>query len=91
LGNRETLTGCFESDIIAKNKPNELVLKSTHGNIKLMQIMATVNEIPEVFANSGINSINVFNVPNDQGITASNEELLYNFKELCKLDKEHII
>ena len=91
LGNRETLTGCFESDIIAKNKPNELVLKSTHGNIKLMQIMATINEIPEVFADSGINSINVFNVPNDQGITASNEELLYNFKELCKLDKEHII
>jgi hypothetical protein len=33
---RKTLTGTFIADIDAKTKPQELVMDSTYGNIKLM-------------------------------------------------------
>lgn len=89
-GNRQTLTGTFVSDIVAKNKPGELVLASTYGNIKLMETLAALNEMQDVFQNeSVIGNIMLFNQATDEGFTASNEELIYNFKELCDLDKKH--
>lgn len=90
-GKNTVITGSFESDIVAKNKPNQQVLESTYGNIKLMQTMAALNSIPQVFQGENfiLGEVTIFNQTHNQGITTSNEQLLYNFKELCKLDKEN--
>lgn len=87
-GNRETLTGTFISDIAAKNKQNSQVMESTHGNIKLMQTMAALNQIPSTFIN-GIGEVTIFNTIHNEAISAPNSQLLYNFNQLCSLDKKN--
>ncbi len=80
--NRKLLTGAFEVDNIQARKPNSLALQAKNGNIHLMEVMAILNCIPSL-ANSGVlGEIMVVNPYSLQGMSASNEELTYNFNEL---------
>ena len=87
-GNRETLTGSFIPDITEKNHPNSQVMTSTYGNIRLMQTMAALNQIPSLLK-GGIGDVTIFNSVHNQGLSAPNTQLLYNFDRLCQLDKAH--
>ena len=84
-----TLLGTFISDTIAKNKPNELVLDSTYGNIRLMEVMAALNQMTDLFTGTGtkqkvLGEVTLFNSYKNSGFSAPNEQLVYNFNELCK-------
>ena len=85
---RTTLTGTFVNDTIAKNKPNELVMQSTYGNIRLMEVMAAINEMVPTFHENGthaiLGSVTLVNKKKNRGFSAPNEQLVYNFGELCK-------
>jgi hypothetical protein len=92
-GRNKTLTGTFISDVTARNKPNELVLDSTYGNIRMMEVMQALNNMSALFNSdsagmeSTLGEIKMFNQFHNDGWTASNEQLLYNFKELHKANK----
>lgn len=85
--NRKLITGTFESDIKQKQRPNSLALDSTYGNIELMQVMNIINMLPNKFGknNATLGEITVVNPRNQQGITASQKQLLYNYRELQNL------
>ena len=86
---RTTLTGTFVNDTIAKNKPNELVMQSTYGNIRLMEVMAAINEMGPLFYGPGdqkgiLGEVTLVNKNKNRGFSAPNEQLVYNFGELCR-------
>lgn len=85
-----TLTGTFENDIIQRQKPKSLIMESTYGNIELMQTMAVLNMLPNLFNNNqmAIGEIMVMDVRNQQGVTTSNKQLGYNFSELVRLNNK---
>lgn len=84
---RKLITGTFESDIAQKQRPQSLALESTYGNIELMQTMNIINMLKGTFANDNaiVGEIMVVNPRNQQGITASQKQLLYNYRELQSL------
>lgn len=53
LGNNKNLLGSFISDIEAKNMPNELTLTSCYGNLRLMEVMAALNQMDYLFSEEG--------------------------------------
>jgi hypothetical protein len=85
-----TITGNFESDIIQRQKPENLIMDSTYGNIELMQTMAVLNMLPTIFKNNqlAVGEIMVMDVRKQQGVSASNKQLAYNFKELVRLNNK---
>ena len=85
--NRKLITGTFESDIKQKQRPGSLVLDSTYGNIELMQTMNIINMLPSIFGNNNalVGEITVVNSTHQQGITASQKQILYNYRELQNL------
>ena len=86
MNGRKNITGRFESDIIENNKTNSLILESIQGNIELMEAMFALNTLPALFDGNKhiLGSVMVINTHDHNGITASNKELLYNFKALAK-------
>lgn len=84
---RKLITGNFESDIKQKQRPKSLALDSTYGNIELMQVMNIINMLPNTFNNNNaiLGEIMVVNPRNQQGMTASQKQLLYNYRELQNL------
>jgi hypothetical protein len=55
--------------------------------MELMETMITLNEIEGFFNGKGIGNIEVISPRAQKGLTATNEQLLYNFKRLCELGK----
>ena len=84
---RKLITGNFESDIKQKQRPESMALESTYGNIELMQVMNIINMLPNTFANNNavLGEITVVNPRKQQGVTASQKQLLYNYRELQNL------
>lgn len=81
---RQLLTGAFEVDAVQLRKPKSLALKAYNGNIHLMETMAVLNSIPSITSGGYvIGNIQVANPHLLQGMSASNEELIYNFNELA--------
>jgi hypothetical protein len=70
-----TITGNFESDIIQRQKPENLIMDSTYGNIELMQTMAVLNMLPTIFKNNqlAVGEVMVMDVRKQQGVSASNK------------------
>jgi len=67
-----------------------MALEAVNGNIELMETMALLNLIPESIrrSNSFIGEIKVMNTQGKnfiEGLSASNEQLLYNFGRLYSL------
>ena len=83
--NRTILTGGFENDVQQKSKQGTLILDSARGNIELIETMLVLNQMDRLFnAGCTVGKIEVVNPLYGYGVTASNEELAYNFRELCK-------
>ena len=86
--NRTTLLGNFMSDDLVKSTSNNQVLEGVQGNIELMETMLILNHMSNLFKNSsrkGIGKIEVVSPRAQKGLTASNEQLLYNFRRLTQL------
>ena len=85
--NRTTLLGTFLTDDVVNSDSNNQVMAGVGGNIELQEVMLLLNEIPGLFntENKGIGNIEVISPRGQKGITATNEQLLYNFKRLCSL------
>lgn len=84
---RTTILGTFLSDDVIKSDSNNQVLAGVGGNMELMETMITLNEIPGLFNEGGVGNIEVISPRAQKGLTATNEQLLYNFKRLCELGK----
>lgn len=85
-----TITGNFESDIIQRQKPKNLIMESTYGNIELMQTMAILNMLPKLFYENSavIGEVMVMDPRKQQGSSTTSKQLLYNFNELMRLNKK---
>jgi hypothetical protein len=55
-----------------------------------MQTMAVLNMLPTIFKNNqlAVGEIMVMDVRKQQGVSASNKQLAYNFKELVRLNNK---
>jgi len=91
--NRRGLTGAFESDVQAQSKTissvngkiinGSLMAEAVNGNIELMESMLLINQITGIEGKT-IGNIKVVNPCFGNGISLSNEQLLYCFNELNK-------
>lgn len=89
-GKSRFILGTFLSDDQQINNYDSMALEAINGNIELMETMAILNLIPESIrrSNSFIGEIKVMNTQGGnyiEGISASNEQLLYNFRRLYTL------
>lgn len=85
--NRIGLFGNYESDLVEQQKTESLVTAATYGNIELMETMLVLNNLVGSFKrldNFKIGKIQLANPFTNRGLSMSNEELLYNYSELCK-------
>lgn len=83
---RNTVGGNFASDNYFASQPDSLMLENAVGNIELMETMIVINNLQNIFGNSGIvGHIGVYNPVDGNGMTASNKQLYYNFNMLNKL------
>ena len=85
------LTGRFESDLAQQSKSNSLMLSAANGNVELIETMLLINQMNGL-EGKVIGKINVVNPRFGNGISATNEELLYcwnslNTKESVKNNK----
>lgn len=85
LNGNKYLTGRFQNDIIEDTKSKSLILESTYANLGMMEVMLAINSNPELFKGAGIGEIQVINLVENRGKTASNKELFYNFNLLNRL------
>ena len=85
IKNRKGLTGTYEPDVLQKSKSNSLMVDAINGNIELMETMLVINQLKGLQGYT-IGNIQVVNPRFANGISMSNEELLYCFNELNKHD-----
>lgn len=83
LKGRDYILGNFVSDIISHNSADSLTLRSTKGNITLMETMNVIDQLPNYFKNGQIGSISVINPKQQLATQTSNEQLFYNYRALC--------
>lgn len=86
--NKNTLFGTFLTDELVNSDSNSQAMSGVVGNVELMEVMLLLNKLPNLFNNNSINGvgrIELINPGTQRGLTASNEQLLYNFRRLCKL------
>ena len=87
---RHNLLGTFMPDIVSQNLPKALSMDAVEGNVELMQVMAIINSaLKGKLSNTTavIGNIQVMNPKSQEGMSASNARLLYNFDKLCGLTK----
>ena len=81
LKNRRGLTGTFESDVTSQSKNNSLMAEAVNGNVELMETMALINQLTGL-QGCVIGNVSVVNPVYADGMSMSNEQLLYCFNEL---------
>lgn len=83
------LSYAFQPDIVEQSNQKSLMLEGYKGNIELMETILVLNNIPGLFTDgySGavIGDVQIINSFRGEGISASNEELMYSFKKLNQL------
>lgn len=85
------LLGQFLKDDLAHSSADSLTMESTAGNIELIEAMHVINRLHGIFKDeneSGIGSVKLLCPRQQTGLEPPNEQLLYNFDRLCKLDKD---
>lgn len=89
-GKSNLLTGGLtQSDLSEKSKFQSLMLQSASGNIEMIEAMLVLNSSINLFGEAGkIGKIQVVNPSVAKGLSASNEELYYSFKQLNSINKE---
>lgn len=85
--NNQNLFGAHEVDINENSRSNTLILKAANGNVELMESMLILNNLNfnKTVQIGGIQVINPFS--DALGLTASNKELMYNWKKLIHFSK----
>lgn len=76
----ELITGNLQEDVIEKSKIDSLAFESNIGNIELMKAMVMLNQMPRIFSGGYLGNINVVNPTYGEAMTASNEQIHYNWK-----------
>lgn len=89
---RKYIMGRYLSDDAQTGNQDSLALKALSGNMELIETMALINQLPQTMQILGdsIGKITVLNPSGFNGISglsASNEQLLYNFTRLCSLTR----
>ena len=87
--NRNSLLGTFIADEVVNADSNSQIMDGVIGNVRIMEAMLLINKLPQLFANQthGVGKIELIVPRSQKGLTASNEQLLDNFRRLCKLGK----
>lgn len=83
LKSRKGLTGTWESDVQALSKNNNLMVEATNGNVELMETLAIIDHLSGL-EGATIGEISVASPGYAKGMSMSNEELFYCYKELNK-------
>ena len=82
------LSYAFQNDIAETSNQKSLMLEGYKGNVELMETILALNNIPQLFegpSGAVIGNIQVMNPFQGNGISATNEELLYTFNKLNQL------
>jgi hypothetical protein len=80
------LSYAFQNDIAENSNQKSLMLDGKKGNIELMEVMLALNNIPGIFeGDTGIvvGNIQVMNPFQGNGISATNEQIMYSFNKMC--------
>ena len=87
--NRNSLLGTFIADEVVNADSNSQVMEGIIGNVEIMEAMLLINKLPQLFNNetNGVGRIELMSPRSQKGLTATNEQLLDNFRRLCKLGK----
>lgn len=87
--NRNSLLGTFIADEVVNADSNSQIMEGAIGNVELMEAMLLLNKLPQLFQDQvrGVGRIELIVPRSQKGMTASNEQLLDNFRRLCKLGK----
>lgn len=80
---RKGLLSTYEADVVQKSKSDNLVPNALQGNVELMEMMLLINQMNNL-GGCTVGNVFVVNPRYANGITLSNEELLYCWKELNK-------
>lgn len=80
---RKGLTGEWESDVQALSKNGNLMVQAINGNVELMETLAIIDHLTGL-EDATIGEVSVVSPSYARGITLSNEELFYCYKELNK-------
>lgn len=83
---RLTIAGQYETDLQQQSKQNSLTLQAYNGNIELIETAFVLSQTSGLEGYT-IGSVKVINPITGSGMSVTNEELLWNFKELCTLGK----
>lgn len=87
-GSRNTIFGTFLDDTRAMNNNTQIKpLENFSGNVDLIQVMSVLNQLAPLFNNKIIGNIQVINPDLQQGMQATNKQLLYNYSTLLRLSK----
>lgn len=73
------------SDLFEQKKSDSLMTQAVYGNIELMEVMFVINNIASIFQENSDTKVGRIQVANpiwNEGISMSNEELLYTYKRL---------
>lgn len=84
LGKGRSLLGASKYDFqVDEHK----ILRATNGNIDLIKIMCILNSLdPDLLRNIQVNKIASYNIWQGTGTETYNETILYNFRELCRVN-----
>ena len=85
LKNRKGLTGTFESDIASQSRNNSMMAEAVNGNVELMETMALINQLSGL-GKAVIGNVAIVNPAYADGMSMSNEQLLYCFNQLTNFE-----
>lgn len=77
------LTGTWDDDIVEKSKSNSLMVEAVDGNIEMIETMLLINQMTGI-EDYVIGSISVVNPVYANGLSLTNEELMYCWNALNK-------
>lgn len=86
-GNNNTfLTRAFQQDVVETSNNRSRMLQDAEGNRELIETLLMINTMPTIFSgtynNAVVGNIEVINPYKGEGLTASNEEILYSYNKL---------
>ncbi len=83
---RKGLLSNYENDVIQKSKSNSLMVEGVQGNVELIETLLLINQMKGL-EGCTIGNVQVVNPIQANGISLTNEELIYCWNELNKHDK----
>lgn len=89
LRDRRGLTGTYEADVVQKSKSGSLMVEAVNGNVELMETMLLINQMSGIEGYT-VGNVQIVNPIYANGLSLTNEELLYCWKELNKHDTTQI-